>query len=146
MSFLLVRAQAIKSGRLPSLFGDASVSFVDPRDVADLIARALLDPQYDGEAWQFGGPAALTHDEIVATLSEVLGRPIEHLRVDIPTFQESAARDGLPDFRIEAIVEVARMASEGAFAASDDVVRRVLGRPASPLHDWVERHRDALTA
>jgi hypothetical protein len=47
---------------------------------------------------------------------------------------------------IETIMEAARLAPEGAFVASDDVVRRILGRPASGPRDWVERHRDALTA
>jgi uncharacterized protein YbjT (DUF2867 family) len=41
-------------------------------------------------------PSALTYDEIAATLSQVLGRPIAHVRIDLPTFQGSAASGGLP--------------------------------------------------
>lgn len=144
MSNLLGNAAAIKRGSVPSVFGDARVSFVDPDDVAELIARALLDSQYDGETLKFGGPAALTYDEIAVTLSEVLGRPISHVRMDVRAFQESAAAGGLPAFVIETITEAASLASAGTFVASDDVIRRVLGRPASPLRDWVERNREAL--
>jgi hypothetical protein len=46
---------------------------------------------------------------------------------------------------IETIIEAARLAPEGRFVASDDVIRRILGRPASGLRDWVERNREALT-
>jgi uncharacterized protein YbjT (DUF2867 family) len=146
MSNLLGSAEAIKGGSLPSVFGDARISFVDPRDVAELIARALLDPQHDGDAWRFGGPAALTYDEVAATLSEVLGRGIAHVRVDVPTFQESAASRGLPDYVVETIIEAASLAPDGAFVASDDVIRRVLGRSAIGLGSWAERNREALTA
>jgi len=146
MSNLLFDAESIKGGKLPSVFGDAPVTFVDPVDVGELMARAILDPQYDGEAWEFGGPEAMTHDEIAETLSKVLGRPIAHVRIDLSTFQESAARDGLPEFVIEAIVEAARVAPQGAFVASDDVLHRVIGRSATPLSDWVERNRSALVA
>jgi uncharacterized protein YbjT (DUF2867 family) len=146
MSNLLFDAETIKTGSLPSVFGDARVSFVDPRDVAELIARAILDPQYDDAVWEFGGPAALTHDEVAATLSEVLGRPIAHVRVDLPTFQASAADAGLPDFVVEAIGEAARLAPEGAFVSSDEVIRQILGRPGTGLRDWTEFNREALTA
>jgi uncharacterized protein YbjT (DUF2867 family) len=84
--------------------------------------------------------------EIAATLSEVLGRPIAHVRVDVPAFQESAASRGLPAYVIDTILEAASLAPEGAFVASDDVIRGVLGWPASGFRDWVERNREALTA
>jgi hypothetical protein len=81
-----------------------------------------------------------------ATLSEVLGRPIAHVRVDVPTFQSSSASEGLPDFVIEVIVEAARLAPQDEFVASDDVARRILGRPASRLRDWIERNREPRPA
>jgi len=146
MSNLLGNAEAIRSGSLPSVFGDGRVSFVDPRDVGELIARAVIDPQHDGETLKFGGPAALTYDEVAATLSEVLGRPIAHVRIDVPAFQASAAGRGLPAHVIDTIVEAASLAPAGTFVASDDVIRRILGRPASPFHDWVDRNRAALAA
>jgi uncharacterized protein YbjT (DUF2867 family) len=145
MSNLLLNAEAIRGGRLPSLLDDARLSLVDPRDVGELIAHALVDPQYDGETLRFGGPAALTHDEIAATLSEGLGRPIAHVRLEVPAFRESAA-SGLPTYVIETVVEAATVAPNSTFAASDDAIRRVLGRPASPLSHWVERNREAFAA
>jgi uncharacterized protein YbjT (DUF2867 family) len=146
MSNLLGNAEAIRSGSLPSVFGDGRISFVDPRDVAELIVHALIDPQHDGEALKFGGPAALTYDEVAGMLSEVLGRPISHVRIDVPAFRASAAGRGLPAHVIDTIVEASSLAPAGTFIASDDVIRRILGRPASPLRDWVDRNRAALAA
>ena len=146
MSNLLGNAEAIRSGSLPSVFGDGRVSFVDPRDVGELIARAVIDPQYDGQALRFGGPAALTYDEVAAILSDALGRSIAHVRIDVPAFQASAAGRGLPAHVIDTIVEAASLAPSGTFIASDDAIQQILGRPASPLRDWVDRNREALAA
>lgn len=144
MSNLFMDAAAIKAGKLPSVFGDARVTFVDPRDVAALAARALVEPNYEGESWEFGGPEALTYDDLAATFTAVLGRRVGHERVELATFRESARKAGLPDFVVEAITESAPLANTGKYAPADDVVQRVLGRRGSTFRGWVERHRNAF--
>src|SRR6185369_11773127 len=89
-SNLLFDAAAIKTGKLPSVFRDGRISFVDPRDVAELAARALLQPAYAGQTWEFGGPEALSYDDVAATLTRVLGRRVEHVRLDDATFAAAA--------------------------------------------------------
>ena len=142
MSNLFMDAAAIKAGKLPSVFGDARVTFVDPKDVAELAARALVEPKYEGESWEFGGPEALTYDDLAATLTEVLGRRVEHVRVELAAFREAALQAGLPDFVVEAISESAPLASTGKYAPTDDVVLRILGRRGSTFRGWVDRHRN----
>jgi hypothetical protein len=51
----------------------------------------------------------------------------------VGAFWESAASAGRPAYAIETIIEAPRLSPEGAFVASDDVVRRILGRPAPGL-------------
>jgi uncharacterized protein YbjT (DUF2867 family) len=145
MSNVLMDAAAIRTGRLPSVFGDSRVSFIDPRDVAELTARALVEGRHDGETWEFGGPEALTYDDLAATLTDVLGRRIAHVRLDAAAFREVALRAALPDFVIEAITGSATFARAGKYAVDDDVVQKVLGRRASTFRDWALRHRDALS-
>ena len=146
MSNLLFEAAAIRGGKLPSTFGDARVTFIDPRDVAELIARALLEPMPEVGTWELGGPEALSYDDLAATFTRVLGRPIEHVRLDRKTFETLALSAGLPDFVVEAITEAATSAQVGKYIVDDAVVRRVLRRPASAFHDWVLRNRDAFEA
>jgi uncharacterized protein YbjT (DUF2867 family) len=139
-------ASIVNDGKLPSVFGDARVTFVDPKDVAALARRALIEPnKYAGASWDFGGPEPLSYDDLAATLTEVLGRRIEHVRVDLKDFAESALRSGLPDFVVEAITESAPLARLGKYAPNDDAVQRVLGRKASPFREWAERNRNAFS-
>jgi uncharacterized protein YbjT (DUF2867 family) len=144
MSNLLFEAAAIRAGKLPSAFGDARVTFVDPRDVAELMARALLEAEPHLGTWELGGPEALSYDDLAATLTLVLGRPVEHARLDPKTFAAQALSSGLPDFVVEAITGAAASAQAGKYLVDDAVVRRVLGRPGSTFHDWVERNRDGF--
>jgi uncharacterized protein YbjT (DUF2867 family) len=144
MSNLLFETPAIRSGKLPSTFGDARVTFVDPRDVAELIAHALLAPEPPMGTWELGGPEALSYDDLAATFGRVLGRPIEHVRLDPKTFEMQALAAGFPDFVVEAITFAAVSAQDGKYVVDDSVVRRVLGRPASTFHDWLARNRDAF--
>jgi uncharacterized protein YbjT (DUF2867 family) len=146
MSNLLTQAESIKSGRLPSVFGDGKFSFIDPHDVAELMARALVDDGYVGESWTIGGPETLTYDDLAATFADALGREVVHTRVDVAPFREAALRDGLPDFVVEMIVEAAAVVPAGHFVADDQVVRRVLGRPATPFRDWLVQNREAFAA
>jgi uncharacterized protein YbjT (DUF2867 family) len=145
MANLLFEVPAIKSGKLPSVFGDAPMAFVDPRDVAELAARALVEEKHEGATWEFGGPDALTYDDVAATFSRILGRRIEHVRVTEAEFKAAALGAGFPDFVVEAITVSAAEAREGKYATTDGVVQRVLGRRAASLSDWLSRHRDAFT-
>jgi uncharacterized protein YbjT (DUF2867 family) len=146
MSNMLFEVPSIKAGKLPSIFDDSRVSFVDPRDVGELMARALVEPKHEGQIWEFGGPEALSYDDLAATFTHVLGRRIEHVRVGTGEFEASARQAGLPDFVIEAIVGAAADARAGKFVPNDEVVVQVLGRRASSFRDWVERHRVAFTS
>ena len=146
MSNMLMDAASIRTGKLPSIFGDSRVTFVDPRDVGELIAHALVESAHDGQSWELGGPEALSYDDLAGTFTRVLGRPIEHVRLDPAAFAPQALAAGLPDFVVEAITEAATSARTGKYAVDDGVVRRVLHRPASSFHDWVVRNRDAFQA
>lgn len=144
MSNLLFEAASLKSGTLPSVFEDGRISLVDPRDVAEVAAVALMSPIYEGRTLEFGGPEALSYDAVAATFARVLGRPVQHRRLDAAAFEAAALGAGLPEFVVEAITVTASSARAGRYEVNDDVVRKALGRPASSLSDWVTRHRAAF--
>jgi uncharacterized protein YbjT (DUF2867 family) len=144
MSNLLWDAPAVQQGTISSIMADGRLSLIDPDDVADLTVAALTDERHAGSTWEVGGPEALSYDEIAATFSKVLDRPVTHIRLDLATFRAGAAEAGVPDFAAESLVTVARLVQEGSWAVGDEVIQRILGRPAQNLQSWVERHRAAF--
>jgi len=144
MSNLLWEAANIKAGKLPSIFGDGRMSFVAPVDVADLTALAVTQREHAGETWTFGGPDALTYDDVAATFTRVLGYTVAHVRLDEQTFRTGIAAAGLPDFIAPALIATARLTAQGKFVADDEPIRRLLGRPGTKLEAWLHQHRTAF--
>ena len=58
--------------------GDARVSIVDGRDVAEVAAACLLSDEHDGKEFTLTGPEALTHQEIAETISGVIDAPVAY--------------------------------------------------------------------
>ena len=62
--------------------GEGRVSVVDVRDIAAVAFAAFTQAGHENRAYNLTGPQALSHAEMAAILSEVLGRTIQF--VDIP--------------------------------------------------------------
>jgi NAD(P)H dehydrogenase (quinone) len=74
-----------------SMDADAPMPWVDPRDIGDVAAARLLAGGWSGRQVQaVHGPADLSWNDVAATLSAVLDRPV---RVD--TVSDDDVRDGL---------------------------------------------------
>ena len=58
--------------------------------------RRGADGPFDGRVLTLTGPAALTGEEIAATLSDVLGRPVRYISPPLPQFRAALTERGLP--------------------------------------------------
>lgn len=141
-NFLLFDTESVKSGRVVSVFGEGRMSWVDPADVAELTVHALTQPTAPDSVWTFGGPEALSYDEVAATFTRVLGRLVEHLCIDEDTFRKNAP---LPGFIVEAIIATVAHVRQGKMVATDAPVREKLKRSARSFGEWVEAHSQAFS-
>src|SRR4051794_26933614 len=111
MSNFVWEAPTIKTGKIFSVFGDARMSFVDPADVAEMTVQALeAAPTVAGSTWTLGGPEPLSYDDVAATFTAVLGRPVQYVRVDEDAFRKDVP---LPPLVVEAIIATAAHARKG---------------------------------
>jgi uncharacterized protein YbjT (DUF2867 family) len=109
--------------------GDMKYSAVDVRDIAAVAARVLTEPGHQWQRYTITGPEALSHADIAARFSQVLGRTIRY--VDVP---EDAASDwmlaaGVPAWTVDKLMDLYRYYRSGAAAEVTDQVERV-GRKA----------------
>jgi uncharacterized protein YbjT (DUF2867 family) len=80
---------------------------VHERDLAAVAARALLSDDVvgrRGRRLQLTGPQALTHAEMVATIGEVLGRPLRYQEIPPQAAQAMTAR-GTPEPFVRALMD-----------------------------------------
>lgn len=75
-------AGQIKEGSDAAAHGDAAITMVDVRDIAEVAAMILTNPApHAGKAYTLTGDEALTTAEQVAVISRAIGRPVQQPRL-----------------------------------------------------------------
>ncbi|HEY1570653.1 MAG TPA: NAD(P)H-binding protein [Pseudonocardiaceae bacterium] len=135
-------ARQIRAGDLVrGPYATAADSPIDPRDVAEVAARALVGDELLGRKPVLTGPASLTQDEMVATIGRVLGRPLRFQEVPPEVARQAMANVVSQDF---ADAFVARLAACVGRPVNTDEVATILGHPATSFADWVARNAAAF--
>ncbi|MGK5682805.1 SDR family oxidoreductase [Actinoplanes sp. URMC 104] len=116
--------------------GDAAISFIDPRDVAECAAVALTGEGHEGRVYTLTGPEAITYERVAAELSAALGRTVAYVNVDDDQARAAMLADGLPPFLADAIVGIFRSQRAGTMADTTDTVLRLTGRPPRSIADF----------
>ena len=134
MQSLLNFAQSIKEkSAFFAAAGEARISAVDVRDLADVAVAALTDSQHKNKSYSLTGPEALTFGEMADELSTTLGRTISF--VDVPPEAMRGALDGLgfPAWQADGLVEEFEMYRRGEAAGIESGVTDALGRSPRPF-------------
>lgn len=111
---------------------------IHERDIADVAVVALTTDTLIGAAPVLTGPERLTLREQVATIGDVIGRP---LRVVEQTEEESSAllSRHVPEVWVRQIITDWREAVDTSPAVSDEYAR-IMGRPPRTFRAWVADH------
>jgi uncharacterized protein YbjT (DUF2867 family) len=137
-----IRAGDLVSGPYAS-FSEAPLH---EQDFGAVAARALQDDALvarRGRRLELSGPQALTHQQMVATIGEALGRPLRYQEIPPQAVEQGMVANGFPEPFVAALM--ARYAREVAQPAPvSGEVERVLGRPARTYAQWVSDHADAF--
>lgn len=123
--------------------GNAAMSYVDADDVAAVAAHILREDAPTVHACTPTGPVAITHSEIAAVLTTVLGRTIRYTRPGLLRYWRHAARTGmaLPTTLVTSTLYT--LARFGIGATVTDDIPCLLGRPATDFHHFATAHQAA---
>ncbi len=114
---------------------------MDLRDLGDIAATALLDPDFPEGTYPVVGPTSLTGPECAQTWAEVLGTPVRYAGDDDAVL-EAALRATLQGHRLDdwlASFRLLRRLAVPTSAADLATTERLLGRPATPFAAFAER-------
>lgn len=118
----------------------ARISFVDPRDVAEAAAVALVDDGHHGQVHTLTGPQAITYGRIAEALTEATGRPVTYVDVPEDAARRSMLEAGLPAPIAEAILGIFASQRAGTMADTTDTLRMLLGREPRTVDDFARDH------
>src|SRR6266403_4460939 len=135
-----------RNGAIYLPWGNGTASFVDTRDIASVVAKALTSDGHGGRIYTLTGPATLGIDEVALILSEVTGREFKY--VDVP---EAAARDGMlqagvPPWQIELVMELHAVNKQNRWSAVTSDVEKATGTPPTDFAQFARDHADKFRA
>jgi len=118
---------------------------IHERDLAGVGARALRTDALVGRRLELTGPQSLTHQQMVAIIGEVTGRPLRYQELPPEAARQGMVAQGLPEPFVEALL--ARYArGVGQAAPVSGEVEKLLGRPARTYAQWAADHAAAFRA
>ncbi|UUV34105.1 SDR family oxidoreductase [Amycolatopsis roodepoortensis] len=136
---LLAFSGTIEQGFLAAPIGDAAVSAIDTRDIADAAAAVLTGTGHAGRTYTLTGPRAVTHAQIAHALSEAMGRTVAFH--DTSADQFAAALAGLlPPWQIDGLIEDYAHYARGEAAEVHTAVAELTGKPARDVTEFARDH------
>lgn len=144
-NFLADAADIADGGQFFGAYRDGAIAYVDCRDIAGCAAALLTRPIGDDQTFVLTGPEGLTHEDIAARFTAVLGRHIRY--VDL-TPEDMAGRlinrYGLPASMATEAVETMTYLAAGAWGAPTTAVADLTGREPRAFQDFLADHLDAF--
>jgi NAD(P)H dehydrogenase (quinone) len=137
---------ALASGKWYSSAADGRIANVSREDCARAAAAALASPSTANAVYDITGPAALAISEIVATVSEVLGKPIELVQVTDEQLTQGLVAAGVPEPFARILVSFDTTTRSGLFATVTDAVETLAGRKPETLRHFLVANKEALLA
>ncbi len=141
MTNLLAAAGAVRElGVLMAPAGRARVAMIDPADVAEVAARALVGGTITPGVLELSGAEAISHDDVAAVLATVTGGPVTYADVTPEDAIGGLVAAGVPEPAALEVVRIYDALRRGDQATTTDVVARVTGRPATSLTSFAQSH------
>ncbi|MEU8222407.1 NAD(P)H-binding protein [Kribbella sp. NPDC048915] len=136
-------ADSIRTQRaMAAPFADVALPVVDPQDIAEVAAAALLESGHANAVYTLTGPAAITPRRQAEIIQEVIGTPIAFTELT-----RDQARAGIlthmPEPVVETTLSILGSPTPAEQAVSPDA-EKVLRRPPHTFDDWVTRNLQAF--
>jgi uncharacterized protein YbjT (DUF2867 family) len=120
--------------------GDARISIVDVRDLADVAVAALTRSGHDNKVYSLTGPAALTFADMAQQIAEVVGRPVAFVDVPAEAMRGALLDLGFPTWQADGLLEEFAMYRRAEAAAVEPGVREALGRPPRSFDEFARAY------
>ncbi|MFI2233273.1 SDR family oxidoreductase [Nocardia testacea] len=131
-------ADAVERGTLVGAAGRGAIAAATRADLAEAAAIVLTSPENQaGRTYELTGDAAWTLADLAAEATAVSGKTVSYTDLPAAQYAEILTGAGLPGFLVELLVDADTRIAEGALATVTPDLARLLGRPATSLHDAV---------
>ena len=133
--------EVVEEGVYPRPYSpDRKMSVIDTGDLGEAIARVLTDPTLRGGTYELCSGESLTHAEMAAIFSDVLGREIKAQKRSLDDWKAWAAERGWAPWSIEAYARMCNHYDEYGYSGGNALaLRAILGREPTGYRAFAER-------
>src|SRR5258707_2608645 len=126
----------------PLPFGNARYAPIAAEDHGRVIAAILNDSaEHAGKTYHLYGPKELTQYEVADILTQVLGRKITYVPVEIEAFSEIWKEMGYSPYIRQHISAVAQDCRDGVFSGTNDLVEKLTGQKPMQIQDYIAKNK-----
>lgn len=143
-NFVNYSASTIKGEGAIYAPGELPHSAVDVRDIAAVAVKVLTESGHEGKSYDLTGPAVLTNSEAAKTIGDAIGKPVKFVQIPWEAFRQGALDAGMPEFYVEALVDLDRHYADGKATRVSDDIQRVTGRKPHSFADFVRDNVEAF--
>ena len=126
----------------PLPFGDARYAPIAAEDQGRVIAAILNDSaEHAGKIYPLYGPKELTQYQVADILTQVLGRKITYVPVEIEAFSEIWKEMRYSPYIRQHISAVAQDCRDGVFSGTNDLVEKLTGQKPMQMLDYIVKNK-----
>jgi len=134
-----------QQGAIYAPAGEARMTGIDTRDVAEVAAVALTDGnRHAGLTYEITGPEALSYADIAGKLSGLLGKSVTYYPVSDAAACQAMAESGMPDFFTHALITLYHFYKQGGAERPTGLVEVITGRQPRTLDAYLEENLAAF--
>ena len=129
--------QYLAHGAILGSAGDGRISAATRADYAEAAAAVLTSEGHDGETYELGGDDAFTVPELAEEITRQSGTEVVYRDLPVDEYEQALRDAGLPEPVAALYADFDRAISGGPLYVESDALRRLIGRPTTPLADAV---------
>ncbi|MEQ0559792.1 SDR family oxidoreductase [Amycolatopsis sp. NEAU-NG30] len=130
-------AQALASGSFTGSAGEGRLGGVPRLDYAEAAVAVLTGEGHLGQVYELAGDEPWSYADLAAAIAAAAGKPVSYEDVPAEQHRQLLLGFGLPEPLAAMLVDADRGIADGELASASGDLRRLIGRPTTPLADAV---------
>jgi uncharacterized protein YbjT (DUF2867 family) len=123
--------------------GDAKLSMIDINDLGEVAAIALTSDEHFEKTYELSGQT-YTNEILAETLSKVIGKKITYFDVPEETAKESMLSNHMPEWIVNAMMELNYITKQGSTAAYSDDFKNLTGKEYTSAETFFQSNKEAF--
>lgn len=136
--------QAVQLGGLYNAAANGKAAYITREDCARAAAAALTSSFEGRRTLDITGPEALSQTELAALASQISGKEIPYVPLELEALIQNMVNAGLPRPVAEIYASFDTAIAQGKFSAVTNTVEELTGRKPISISEFLEANRQAL--